>query len=86
MEKMTKNFSEDGKANASAPRSVRWAGHKAQEVSFDDNSGASSKKGGGIVRYFANDTHAYIGIIGSESGRLTSDEENGFFDNFELLK
>lgn len=86
MEEMRKSFSEDRDNRTSDPKSVRWAGHKAQEVVFDDLKGTGNKKSGGVIRYFATDTHAYIGIIGSESGRMKSEEENGFFDNFELLK
>ena len=86
MDDMRSSFAKDSGGKASEPRSVRWAGHKAQEVVFEETRSAGGKKGGGgVIRYFATDTHAYIGIIGGESGRLKREEEDGFFDNFQLL-
>ncbi len=86
MKKFRENFSDKRDSIISAPRSVRWAGHRAEEITIEEK-GSGSKKGGGVMRYFMTDTRAYIAIIGSEtSGRMRRDEEDGFFDNFELLK
>jgi hypothetical protein len=86
MEKMRKSFAEGGDGRASEPRSVKWAGQKASEIILEDIKSPGGKKAGGVVRYFATDTHAYVAILASEAGRLKPEEENGFFDNFQLLK
>lgn len=86
MKKFRQNFSDKRDSQVSAPRSVRWAGHRADEITIEE-TGSGSKRGGGVMRYFMTDTRAYIAIIGSmTSGRMTREEEDGFFDNFELLK
>jgi len=75
-------------SKVSSPRPVKWAGRSAQEFIVEDvldNPGG--RTGGGLIRLVATDTRIYIGLIGSlHGGRLGRDEENGFFDNFEILK
>jgi hypothetical protein len=67
---------------------VKWAGRSAQEFIVEDvRDNPEGRTGGGLIRLLATDTRIYIGLIGSlHGGRLGRDEENGFFDNFEILK
>jgi hypothetical protein len=75
-------------SKVSSPRPVKWAGRSAQEFIVEDvRDNPEGRTGGGLIRLLATDTRIYIGLIGSlHGGRLGRDEENGFFDNFEILK
>ncbi len=57
-------------------KSVRWLGVNADEVSTPRN----------VARIALVGNTLYVAEIGANNGRATSAEENGFFDNFELLK
>ena len=57
-------------------KSVRWLGVDADEVSTPRN----------LARIALVGNTLYVAEIGTNNGRATSSEENGFFDNFELLK
>jgi hypothetical protein len=67
----------------SKPRSVTWAGQKAEEITLEQISGS---KRGAIVRYMFTETTGYIAVLGTDDGRLSSDLERTFFDSFQLLK
>jgi hypothetical protein len=87
MEKIRKVPAEDkSKGRVSGPHSIRWAGYKAQEFILEDAPMPGGKRAGGVVRFFATDTHAYIAVLVAEGGRMSRAEEDGFFDNFEVLK
>jgi hypothetical protein len=87
MDTFRSKFSEKENSRISKPRSVRWGGKKAEEISIDEaGANANSKKGGGVMRYFITDTHAYFGIIGTDhAGPPKQEDVDGFFDNFEFL-
>jgi hypothetical protein len=87
MEPFRGNFSKGSDALISSPRSVRWGGKKAEEITIGDKgTSANGKKGGGVIRYFTTDTHAYIGIFGTENAGAPKQEDvDGFFDNFEFF-
>ena len=58
-------------------RTVRWLGVDAEEVTSELARGRIACVG----------TTLYVAEIASSAGgRVTAEEENGFFDNFELLK
>jgi hypothetical protein len=57
-------------------KSVRWLGVDADEVVSQRN----------LARVALVGNTLYVAEIGASNGRATSAEENGFFDNFELMK
>jgi hypothetical protein len=74
----------DKGTKVTGPQTVNWGGQSAQELILSE---ASIKKGAGRLRYMTVDNLTYIGIIGTDAaGRAPAAEEDGFFDNFELLK
>ena len=47
---------------------------------------AKGKAAAGFMRYFTTDTHAYIGLFGTENaGTPKQADIDGFFDNFEFF-
>src|SRR5262249_43828213 len=56
-------------------RTVKWLGRAALEKTHDD----------GVMRIVCADRHLImVGIGGANGNRASSEEEAGFFDNFEL--
>lgn len=64
-------------------RDVTWLGQGAKELVVD----ASGPDGAGqlVVRMVVVGSTAYVGVIGAKGGRPRPEDENGFFDNFEVL-
>jgi hypothetical protein len=72
-----------GGARMGAATDTTWMGLPAKQSVVTEGGG----RGGGVMRFASTDATIYIALIGTESGgRLSADLENGFFDNFELIK
>jgi hypothetical protein len=65
-------------------RDVTWLGQKGQELVVE----LPASEGGGqmVLRHVLVGSTGYIGIIGTKNGRAKPEDENGFFDNIEVLK
>jgi hypothetical protein len=72
-----------GNTQLTAPTDTTWLGLPAKQVVLEGRGGT---KGGGLIRYTSTDSAIYFAMIGNNSSRAPASEENGFFDNFELLK
>jgi hypothetical protein len=70
-----------GKARVVSQRSVTWSGRPALEMTLE----SSNKKALVVMRQLVTDTGMYFAFFACSTGP-SPDEENGFFDNFELLK
>ena len=81
---MTSGASKRNNVRLSQPRQVTWAGQKAEEVTMEETG--PGKSGGAVIRYMITEGGGYIAFVGTDTGRLSSDIENAFFDSFRLLK
>lgn len=86
VEEMIKGMAKGSGAKEVSRKKVTLAGKPATEVVFELARGTGDEKGQLVARVMTTDKAAFMLIIGSESGRPEAKLENGFFDNFELLK
>jgi hypothetical protein len=70
-----------GKVRVVSQRSLRWAGWPALEMVIE----SSNKKALVVYRHTVTDQGMYLAFFACSTGRSPS-EENGFFDNFEILE
>ena len=83
---MNRQMSGRGNTNMTAPTDTTWLGRPAKQIVIEEKGVAVAKKGGGLMRYVVMDDAIFFGMIGNDNGRVSAEIENGFFDNFELLK
>jgi hypothetical protein len=70
-----------GKVRVVSQRSLRWAGRPALEMVLE----SSNKKALVVYRHIVTDQCMYLAFFACSTGRSPA-EENGFFDNFEVLE
>lgn len=70
-----------GRMRLVSQRSVTWLGRAGLEMTFEQ---ANNMKGTLLVRQLTTDKYMYFAFFGDSTGRPSPDEENGFFDNFEI--
>lgn len=74
----------EGSVRQVGQREVTWLGQKAKETVLE----ISGAGGGGqtVIRTVVVGTTGYIGVVSAMSGRPKPEVENGFFDNFEVVR
>jgi hypothetical protein len=65
-------------------KEVTWLGQKGKEMLIE--SPATEGKAQVVLRQVTVGSNVYIGMVGAKGGRPTPEDENGFFDNFEIIK
>jgi hypothetical protein len=70
-----------GQVRIVSQRSLTWSGRKALEMTLE----SSNKKATVVYRQVVTDKCMYLAFYSCKSGP-SPDEENGFFDNFEILE
>jgi hypothetical protein len=65
-------------------RDVTWLGQKAKETLVEGPATAGTIQF--VIRQVTVGSNVYVAMIGAKGGRPTPEDENGFFDNFEVLK
>ena len=69
----------------SEPKATTWAGQPAKETIFEESTPQQEKKRRVVVRQFATEKVAYLGLVW-DTGDLTEVEVAKFFDSFQLTQ
>src|SRR5262249_13837184 len=65
-------------------REIRGLGQKGKETVVEGPATDGTMQL--VIRQVAVGSNAYFGAVGAKNGRPKPEDENGFFDNFEVLK
>jgi LSD1 subclass zinc finger protein len=89
LETLVRGIFEQGgsvKAQVKSRKDVTWLGQKGKEILLHIPASAISEPTDMLVRTVIVGSTGYVGAFGGKSRDAHADWENGFFDNFEVLK